>query len=221
VAVRDEQTTRHEKPANGTGNVFAGKKVLLSADLEVFANQTSLSLPGQLPVDTWREIGDQIQLLSNSSAWWIGDWILYGQASYPDRYRNAMAETSLDYQTLRNYAWIARRFPPRRRRAKLSFQHHVEVASLPPSEQDHWLDLAERFSWSRNELRRQIRSSAEVDFDGSQSSVIRLNLDLDTRRLASWRLAAKEQGSNLTDWMTRTLDQACTTQRPRAGSSGS
>ena len=49
----------------------------------------------------------------------------------------------LDYQTLRNYAWVARRFPAGRRRAGVSFAHHAEVARLPEPEQDYWLRRAE------------------------------------------------------------------------------
>ncbi len=200
---------RPATPPDGSDDTRLQVRTLGSADLEVYADKTSLCLPGQLPVDTWRSIGEQIHVLSNSSAWWIGDWILYGQESYPDRYRNAMAETSLDYQTLRNYAWIARRFPAARRRARLSFQHHVEVASLPADQQDHWLDLAEKFAWSRNELRRQIKVSAEVDSGGGDGySAVRLNLDLEPQRLALWQNAAKREGANLMDWMTKMLDSA-------------
>lgn len=36
---------------------------------------------------------------------------MYGQAAYTGRYRDAIEQASLDYQTLRNYAWVARRFP--------------------------------------------------------------------------------------------------------------
>ena len=97
--------------------------------------------------------------IADSSAWCLGDWLIYGQHLYADRYRHAVAMAGLDYQTLRNYAWIARKFEPARRRAGLAFQHHVEVAALPPQVQDHWLDLAENFRWSRNELRKQIRDS--------------------------------------------------------------
>jgi hypothetical protein len=129
----------------------------LSADFTLATiESTRCELPQGLPLDAWCRIGVQLSALVEASSWWIGDWLVYGERNYPLRYRRAMDETSLDYQTLRNYAWIARKFEPRRRRIGLSFQHHVEVAALPTNEQDHWLDFAERFGWSRNELRRQI-----------------------------------------------------------------
>jgi hypothetical protein len=46
-----------------------------------------------------------------------------------------------------------------RRRDKLSFQHHAEVAPLPEPDQDLWLNRAERLGWSLSELRRQLRNA--------------------------------------------------------------
>jgi hypothetical protein len=105
------------------------------------------------------DIGRQIISVANSSTWWIADWLVYGESRFKDRYLEAIAETSLNYQTLRNYAWVARRFDHSRRRDKLSFGHHSEVAALESPEQDYWLRKAEELDWSRNQLRSQIRAS--------------------------------------------------------------
>ena len=78
---------------------------------------------------------------------------------YEGRYREAVERTGLDYQTLRNYARIARRFEVSRRRETLSFGHHAELASLSEPEQDFWLRKAEQFSWSTSRLRREVRAS--------------------------------------------------------------
>ena len=58
--------------------------------------------------------------------------------------------TGLDYQTLREYGVVARRFEWSRRRDNLSFQHHAEVCALTGAEQDRWLDLAAPNRWSRS-----------------------------------------------------------------------
>lgn len=118
-----------------------------------------LRLPQRLAFDKWVTIGQQLSTVITSSAWCLGDWLVYGEAAFTGRYREAIEQTSLDYQTLRNYAWVARRFPMSRRRDKLSFGHHAEVAALPEPEQDFWLRKAEDFSWSRNQLRREVRGS--------------------------------------------------------------
>jgi hypothetical protein len=63
-------------------------------------------------------------------------WLIHGENAYSGRYRDAIEQTSLDYQTLRNYAWVARSLPLSRRRDTLSFAHHAEVARPPECEQD-------------------------------------------------------------------------------------
>ena len=81
-------------------------------------------------------------MVAGSCAWWIGDWLLFGQQAYGQRYKAAAEETGFDYQTLRNYAWVASRFELSRRRDSLSFQHHAEVCALSNEQQEAWLDLA-------------------------------------------------------------------------------
>lgn len=118
-----------------------------------------LRLPRQLPFEKWLRVGRQLADIYSSSAWCLGDWLAYGQAAWPGRYRAAIERTSLDYQTLRNYAWVARRFSLSRRRDSLSFGHHAEVAALPGAEQDFWQRKAEELSWPVKQLRREVRAS--------------------------------------------------------------
>jgi hypothetical protein len=118
-----------------------------------------LSSNMMLSFEKWLYIGEVLASVRTSSAWCLGDWLVYGEMAYSGRYRDAIKQTSLDYQTLRNYAWVARRFPISRRRDTLSFGHHAEVASLPEPEQDFWLRKAETYGWSTNRLRREVRAS--------------------------------------------------------------
>ncbi|QFR02865.1 DUF1016 domain-containing protein [Streptomyces phaeolivaceus] len=169
--------------------------------------RTTLSISRGLPIEAWRNLGQQICAISNSSAWWLGDWLLYGQAEYPDRYKHAIAQTSLDYQTLRNYAWVARRFAPSRRRAALSFQHHAEVAGLPEEERDPWLSRAVEHGWSRNELRRQVRASREIT---SGERVVHLRMTPDDSQRRRWQEAAQRSDKDLLEWIRIALDKAAT-----------
>ncbi|HBF79206.1 MAG TPA: antibiotic biosynthesis protein [Streptomyces sp.] len=169
--------------------------------------RTRLRLPEDLALEAWCRIGDQIFAVSDSSAWWIGDWLVFGQRKYRDRYQRAMKETLLDYQTLRNYAWVARKFVPQRRREDLTFQHHMEVASLPEDQQDHWLDFAVRLKWSKSELRRQIKASTAPD-DPPGRAEVSLNLRLEETRVKRWELAARRNSTSLTEWISAVLDSA-------------
>ncbi|MFB7464886.1 LmbU family transcriptional regulator [Streptomyces sp. NPDC056224] len=175
------------------------------------ADRLGLRLRDDLPFEAWHSVGRQIIDVSEASAWWIGDWLVFGQRCYRTRYREAIASTQLDYQTLRNYAWIARKFDLARRRAELTFQHHMEVAALPPAEQDHWLDFAVKFGWSRNELRKQIKAAGESS-EGPESQPepqpYQLRLVLSQDRIRRWRAAARRQNIELEDWIADAVDKA-------------
>jgi hypothetical protein len=109
--------------------------------------------------EKWVGIGSHLSNVMSASAWCLGDWLVYGEAAFNGRYREAIELTSLDYQTLRNHAWVARCFPMSRRRDRLSFTHHAEVAALAEPEQDFWLRKAEEHGWSAKRLRREVRTS--------------------------------------------------------------
>lgn len=164
-----------------------------------------------MSLQRWLRIGEQISVISNASAWWIGDWLAYGEQAYPDRYRDAMAQLSLQYQTLRNYAWVARKFPTSRRQDGLSFQHHFEVASLPQADQDLWLQRAKQFGWSKMELRRQIKAANARGRDLGPVSGINqrpLTVAPDPVQFERWQRAATQAGMSLPDWAVDALERA-------------
>lgn len=175
--------------------------------MSAVTKRASLHLPPNIPLDEWRQIGRQIFVVSDSSAWWLGDWLIYGQAEYPDRYKRAVTETQLDYQTLRNYAWVARRYPESRRRSSLSFQHHAELTSLSDAQQDEWLERAEKFSWSRNELRNRVKASRNANEDrevGKRNMLAHLPANKQER----WLNAAAMAQQDLFTWVVSVLDDA-------------
>jgi hypothetical protein len=180
------------------------------------ADDVGLHLPHRLSFDRWLTMGQQLSAIATSSAWCLGDWVVYGQDTYTGRYRAAIERTSLDYQTLRNYAWVVRRFPHHRRRAELSFGHHAEVAALSEPEQDFWLGKATKLGWSRNRLRRQVRDSLDqragaddADFDGSRDSAPSpISLVLTQDQLDMCERAANSMGIPFNEWILAALEQA-------------
>jgi hypothetical protein len=167
---------------------------------------TGLPLRKGMSFDAWLQVGRHIAEITNASAWWLGDWLVFGQQTYSGRYRTAIRATSLDYQTLRNYAWVARRFQPSRRRDTLSLQHHAEVAALSDAEQDLWLCRAERLGWSRNQLRRQLASQRRIPETVDARVTLRVEVAADRRQ--RWREAAAMADQPLGDWMTAAADVA-------------
>lgn len=173
------------------------------------ARRTDLELPVDLPLEMWRRVGQEMFAISDASAWWLGDWLIYGQNRYPERYRRALQETGLNYQTLRNYAWIARRFDASSRRPELSIQHHAEVAGLSPADRSLWLERAQHFGWSRNTLRRHLRASRSPARGAGAAAppVTLVRVTAGPVRVNRWREAAARSGSSLTDWAFEILDQ--------------
>ncbi|MFE3019914.1 LmbU family transcriptional regulator [Streptomyces sp. NPDC059256] len=167
-----------------------------------------LEIPVDLSFEDWERAGQQLSGVVNSSVWWLGDWLVHGKENFSDRYKRGVREAGLSYQTLRNYAWVSRRFELSRRRSGLSFQHHAEVASLSIPEQELWLDRSEQMQWNTKQLRNAIREAHDgaSGYDKKSSEVQRLAVP--AKRLQWWREAAERSGVDFEKWVLETLDGA-------------
>jgi hypothetical protein len=105
----------------------------------------------------WLAYGRRLGVMGRSAGWWIGDWLAYGNHAFGERYARASRITGYDPQTLMNMAYVASRFDASRRRAKLSWSHHAEIAAMEPAEQDYWLARAEDDRLSVRCLRESVR----------------------------------------------------------------
>ncbi|WP_241779891.1 LmbU family transcriptional regulator [Streptomyces natalensis] len=165
-----------------------------------------LQMPPDLSFEDWEQAGCRLSGVLDSSSWWLGDWLVYGKDHYVDRYQRGIRAAGLKYQTLRNYAWVARRFVLSRRRAKLSFQHHAEVASLTVDEQEWWLDRAEEMKWTTKQLRNSIRDASDGGSGGQPRPAVTRRLVVPSHRIESWRKAALHAGIEFEKWVWATLD---------------
>ena len=173
--------------------------------------------------------GRQLSGICSSSAWCLGDWLIYGETAFNGRYRDAIELTSLHYQTLRNYAWVARRFSLSRRRDTLSFGHHTEVAALPESEQEYWLRKAEELAWTVKQLRHEVRTSLRERSTGDNSEVspasdrspldhgleqdtVMLKVPITADHLKSFNMVANTLGLDVETWAALVLTKAATYQ---------
>ncbi|MFI8167534.1 LmbU family transcriptional regulator [Streptomyces sp. NPDC085931] len=216
--------SRYTTTMAGAGGGGAPREAVLSfVGGQATVGTSGMTFPQGLPERSWERIGSGLRELTNSSAWWLGDWLIYGENTYgARRYREAVERTGLDYQTLRNYAWVARRFEHHRRWDGLSFAHHAEVTSLPAAQQDHWLREADRLKWSRNELRRALhavaagdgtrRRESRTDAPGAtaepRGEVATLTIELSAGQLDHYSQVAAAHGLPVEQWVTRMLDAA-------------
>ncbi|MEW1568645.1 LmbU family transcriptional regulator [Streptomyces sp. NPDC093509] len=180
---------------------------------QVLTTRVGLQMPELMAYDEWERAGRQLADVLDSSSWWLGDWLVYGKDHYTDRYQRGIRAVGLSYQTLRNYAWVSRRFPLARRRAGLSFQHHAELASMPAEEQDRWLERAERQRWTTKQLRSALRAArrSEQQQPAAAAEEAAQRLDLPGSRLQWWHRAAEQLGVDFEQWVTATLDSAAAT----------
>jgi len=125
---------------------------------KVSLGATSWSACSDLEVQEWAEHGRRLGAVGRSVGWWIGDWLLYGNERFGEKYTRAARITGYDVQTLMNMVYVASRFDTSRRRAQLSFSHHAELAALAPDAQDHWMSRAEEDRLSVRCLRQELRS---------------------------------------------------------------
>jgi hypothetical protein len=114
--------------------------------------------PGaELDLAEWSAVGRRFGEIGRCSQWWLGDWILYGNARFGERYSRAVKLTGYDAQSLMNMVYVASRFDVYRRRENLSWSHHASLASLDHDRQEHWLSRAESERLSVADLRVELR----------------------------------------------------------------
>lgn len=124
-------------------------------------NETALTIESEMSFDQWRDIGKTFGASLQSAAWYIGDWLVYGERKWskqlmfpsdefdPDRpgripsdvYDQAVRATGLDRNTSAGYATVCRKIPPHFRDARLSFAHHRVLAALPADKALPWFAL--------------------------------------------------------------------------------
>ena len=179
---------------------------------QIHVTRVGLQFPDNvIAFEEWQQAGSRIARAANSAAWYLGDWLAYGEFQYTDRYRTVIDTVGVSYQTLRNYAWVARRFTLSRRRDGLTFYHHMEVARLPEEDQDRWLDQAVEQNWSVHRLRRQlrhVRDGGDGKDNNGGKAVVLPRIDADQERLERWRAAAEQADTSLEGWVVFSLDLA-------------
>lgn len=104
-----------------------------------------LIAPDDVTTDELLEIEGVLENLETSVQWNIGDWYNYAteQNVWGRKYELQPApEVDYKYQTLADYAWVARSIHFSIRNRKLSFSHHRLIAPLADDLQMLWLEYA-------------------------------------------------------------------------------
>ena len=153
-ALRTELTELHP----GSGRLPASDQAEGEQQAKVIVGATYWRPRDDLDAAEWILLGRRLGTISRGVAWWLGDWVNYGNAAFGEKYSRAARVTGYDVQSLMNMAYVASRFDYARRRAGLSWSHHAELAALTIEHQDRWLDNAELKHLSVRGLREAIRT---------------------------------------------------------------
>lgn len=107
--------------------------------------------------DDWLDEGRVIASTKTSLDWAIADWVSYGQQVFPEQVEmalgSAVGDLVGDRRAIEKMAKTALAFPPSTRSAKLSFEHHAQIADMPREQALPFLVEAERQHWTARRLR--------------------------------------------------------------------
>ncbi len=127
-----------------------------SAAAKIDISPVGMKVRTHLTYEEWEAAGLMYRFWAGCIQWVLGDWLNYGEKQFGEKYAQAVAETELDAQTLRNYAWVCHKVAPENRDHRLSFSHHAEVAPLAAEDQKSMLNAAYENGWTVRLLRQQV-----------------------------------------------------------------
>lgn len=130
-----------------------GMQLLAALEETGAITQTALVLPPDISYDQCEALAAMFGQLHRTSAWLIGDLLNHIERVYGETYAQAAEATGLSKGALMNYTSVCSHIPRSRRRPRVPFSTHMEVAYLEPDEQERWLKEAEQNRWTKEELR--------------------------------------------------------------------
>lgn len=139
-------------------NARTAVELLIELERGGAADAVALRLP-EVEWDSYLGVGAFLGEVKRRTSWYIGDWLLHGQASFTERFSQAHVVTGLAEQTLLAYMFVCENVAPKRRRAGVPFSCHAKVARLEPKEQERWLAACEKHGWSYAELSDRMKAA--------------------------------------------------------------
>lgn len=139
----------------------------LAAEGALTAVGLDLDSGPELSYDRYAQLGTYLGIMNRACMWWIGDWLIYGEGRFGDRFEQTLAVTGLAEQTLINRMSVCRSIPAAERRVSVSFSMHADLQGLTARDRRYWLDRAEKNGWTRAQLRDAMKAKQEKDHAGA------------------------------------------------------
>jgi hypothetical protein len=148
----------NESKGRGTG---IAERTLNIPGVPVKFTTVAAIVPANISFANWERTWAAVGGVRESSKWWQGDLLLVGESKYKEKYAQALDQSSAEYGTLRNIAYVAGKFTPERRRPELTWSHHQAAAGVPSEVADNILGQAEEADWSVAQVRMAVREWKE------------------------------------------------------------
>jgi hypothetical protein len=106
-------------------------QAILNDYVKILPGHIGLKIDAKIPLNESLSVLGWAMAVSDHAGFMIGDIINHGEETFGEsKYAEAITRTGLALSTLKNYAWVARTFPPEKRLPALTFSHHQEMARL-------------------------------------------------------------------------------------------
>ena len=154
-------------------------------DMEIagFAlSATQLSVQGEPDFQSWHMVGRYLERCDSACQWWCADWLNYADdhPEWKDECEQVISDLygNRSDRTLANLRTVGRAYQPSRRRDRLSFSHHADLAGQPEHVQDELLDWCEpdapdKTPRPRSELRKELKRRREQEREPLELWVVR------------------------------------------------
>jgi hypothetical protein len=130
-----------------------------------FGLDTPSPSSGALTYETWEKVGSVLGAVGNASSWAIGDWLIWGEHVFGEKYAQASLVLGVSEESLKIYHWVASRFPKSMRDPRLTFSHYKRLARLAgedPTAVKAWIQRAIANAWTAQELGAQLALAGET-----------------------------------------------------------
>jgi DNA modification methylase len=119
--------------------------------------ETGLSLQPDATYEQWLQVGESLKRIDRACQWWIGDWLNAGEQRWGEMYAQAVDETDMAYETLRDYKWVANAIPLSFRNDKVPFTVCRHIAAMPADDRAVAIQRAADEGWTVQEARQNVR----------------------------------------------------------------
>lgn len=155
-------------------------------------------------IDEWLSVVNRVQKIHGMSQFYLGDLIVFAESPVTgwgeSKYTDLIEATGYDYQTLRIFASVARRFNPTVRKLvysnkqitnSVTFAHFQHVASLDDEHALYFLEKVAEGRWTVRRLREEIerlknRNIVDLDDEEYDEKDVVPTFGQVTKEMVSW-----------------------------------